>query len=124
MMRYESKISLVLGAHVHHSQFRLFKDKIPMFLTPSFSTYAENNPGFATIELDDFASNLWTHHIDLFEQMNKNVVKFNTFDFSKLGLDEIKEENVRSMLYNIWTSKEYTKHLLAYFMGYTPEHAY
>jgi len=37
-----------------------------MFLTPSFSTYTANNPGFATLELDTSPHDLITHHIDLF----------------------------------------------------------
>jgi hypothetical protein len=96
---YEQKIAVILGAHVHHTQFWLFNDQIPMLLVPSFSTYSENNPGFATIDLEDVASNLFTHHIDLFESMNTGQLHFNSFNFTKVGLGSVTADNVRNMIY-------------------------
>lgn len=56
--------------------------------------------------------------------MAKETVIFNTFDYSKIGLGEITAENIRLMLYKLWTNKEFAWSLLAYYMGYTPEHQF
>lgn len=72
-----------------------------MFLTPSFSTYTANNPGFATVEFSDKVSNLTTHHIDLYKVFSSGVPSFNTFKYSSIGINNIDKVDISNAIKNL-----------------------
>jgi len=95
------------------------KGEVPMFLTPSFSTYTANNPGFATVEMTDKVWNLTTHHIDLYKVFETGVPEFNTFKYSSIGINEISKADLSNAFSKIWSEPAYLDDYLTFMMGYT-----
>lgn len=65
--KYQSKIVMILGAHIHQADIRApisnkYSDlNIPLILTPSVSPYFDNNPGYTVLDLElDQKTKVWS----------------------------------------------------------------
>ena len=63
----QSKIVMILGAHIHQADIRApisnkYSDlNIPLILTPSVSPYFDNNPGYTVLDLElDQKTKVWS----------------------------------------------------------------
>ena len=91
--KYQSKIVMILGAHIHQADIRApisnkYPDlNIPLILTPSVSPYFDNNPGYTVLDLElDQKTKVWSsplahlRYFQLFEYTLSRSISFLTVD--------------------------------------------
>lgn len=82
MDKHQSKIKMVLGAHIHEADVRApisksFPDlKVVQFATPSVSPIFNNNPGYTIMEIRESSN-----HISMMEWRYFNLYQYTLFKY-------------------------------------------
>jgi len=85
LSQFQSKIVLVLGAHIHSGEIKAplssnFPDlALPIMLSPSTSPIFFNNPGYTILDIEDGVSKLvhW-RHLQLYQYSIGRMPSFST----------------------------------------------